>query len=215
MATPPHDNESGFTLVEVLVSLTVISIIVGLMLAIIGQYRLLGERREAIDRKNNVMAIASHLHSIIGGALRLPLSDAEEGSPRYLDGKTDRIRFVAGVRTGANRYGLREVVFELEEIDEGRRLVERHRLRRAISELEDIQAESNVIGDSISGIKFRYLPVKIGDDTSLHEDSWVTAWEDFNKLPYLIELTIEYTLNENHASIIKYIPVMVRAYSEI
>jgi prepilin-type N-terminal cleavage/methylation domain-containing protein len=76
----PNGHEGGFSLIEVLVALVLLSVIAGLMTGFMGQFRILKRVQSENAAQLEVEALAGFLGESISGAMPLHLIDQNPGA---------------------------------------------------------------------------------------------------------------------------------------
>ena len=123
-------SDAGFSLVEILVVLSVIGLMSGLMLALMGQFRHLTAADQRVSAQMALQKSVDHIAGLLERAAMLPL-DFRPGSPaRFLQGSENAVRFLAVAKTGSATFDLREISIALEKAGEAGRIVETHAPRR-------------------------------------------------------------------------------------
>lgn len=171
----------GFTLVEVLVALSVTSILFATMSGMISQFR----RLQAVEQKQlatmEVEALENYLRRTIQSALPTPLSLA--GGQRVLfDGSSTGLRFVGIVRGGVGSYRLADVSISYDE-DAGM-LAQKNMPRRARTIGTDAK-EGELLSSGVESLSFSYG----SGSASGNRIAWVGDWQTPGKLPVAIKIT--------------------------
>ncbi|PWW01513.1 general secretion pathway protein J [Hoeflea marina] len=175
-------GEAGFTLVEVLVTLALLSVMAALMLLVAGQFRGLAARQADLAARQEAAAIVRHLGDEIAAARALPLMGADAAQKSPMAGGAAGLRFSAVVRTGSANSGLREVLIALRPGDRPR-LVEIRRLRR-MPMIAATEPEI-VLADDVEALSLRYLSV----------DGWSGDWQGRPELPRAVDIRLSLRRN--------------------
>jgi prepilin-type N-terminal cleavage/methylation domain-containing protein len=131
MMRAAHRPDAGFTLVEMLVVLSVIGLMSGLMLPLIGQFRNLTAADHRLTLQAALKKTANHIASLLEQAEALPLEVKPDAPIVFLKASENSARFLAVAKSGAFTSGLLEIEIGLEEKNGVRRVVETISARRA------------------------------------------------------------------------------------
>lgn len=179
-------REDGFTLVEVLTALALVSLLATMMMLATTQFGLLVKLDKGLEEEMALSSVARHISGVLERAepLQIPSQGAEVRE--MMRGLAQEVRFLAVTRRGAERHGLREVMFKLEPGPEGSSLVQLMTPRRLGAEVRE--PERIVLAERIVELTFRYRPSKI-DGSNLAP--WMNDWRNQPGLPaaVAIELT--------------------------
>ncbi|TCQ16658.1 prepilin-type N-terminal cleavage/methylation domain-containing protein [Rhizobium sp. PP-CC-3G-465] len=181
---------SGFSLVEVLIALVVVSLMSTMMVASIRQFRFLKMLETQIDEQAELDAITDFVASEIQKALKLPLLHLGGESSRPLIGSQQKIQFIAVLKTGFTTKKLVEAEYSIETTSIQSSLVRKIWNHRAPSDAP-IPPVSENLKDNIKKISFRYLLQATGKDPV-----WTDQWLSVNKLPIAINISIESNQNK-------------------
>lgn len=153
-------SDAGFTLVEVLVTLSLIAVISGLMLLVVSQFRVLNTKKEELAAEQQRATIIRHINRTLASAEHIPLLGTAPEDKIYFESSENHIRFVAVVRTGAKSLGLREVEFLLRpsaDPNEGFDLIERRKMRRPNQTSTSDRMQELVIAEGIEVVGTREM----------------------------------------------------------
>lgn len=181
----PDTSGQGFSLVEVLVSLVVISVMSALMLSVTGQFRQLIRADKRIEEQAALQAIVRHMANLLSEAERIPLLRSDGATGNYLEGDRKSVRFVAVARRGALNSGLGEISLEIDSSGEEQRLLQLVKPRRTIQTQPDTEVVE--LAPGIVSLTLSYLRWS-GDGTK--GDAWSDAWNFAGELPAAIQITI-------------------------
>jgi type II secretory pathway component PulJ len=169
----------GFSLIDMLVALVLLAIISGLMLAFIGQFRVLQRLRTDISAKMELDALTGYLQDTIGGAMPLPFLDNQPDTRFVFEGTKSRLRFTTIARQGVQSFGLRETALALEGQGDRQTLVQDFYPRR-LDEQERTAATATIeLAANITTLKFEYLSY----DAKTRAPIWSEDWLARNGLP--------------------------------
>ncbi|MBA4501008.1 prepilin-type N-terminal cleavage/methylation domain-containing protein [Marinobacterium marinum] len=169
----------GFTLVEVIVSLAVLSMI---LLALVASMRMLADTQERLNERveatQRFQAVSGFLTDVVRHALPLA-SHAEDNSDMLLfEGAEEQLTLVAPVRSAGQVSGLQVVRFQLDGT--GRLLV----LFSVFPDVEEVrwdELEQHVLLDGVEA-RFAYRAEAGGE--------WLDIW-DSDELPELVRLRVK------------------------
>jgi prepilin-type N-terminal cleavage/methylation domain-containing protein len=131
MIPAPSRSDAGFTLVEVLVVLSVIGLMSALMLAMMGQFRRLTDAGHRLTDQAALKKTADHIAGLLERAEALPLDIKPDAPLFFLEAAESSARFLAVAKSGALTSGLFEIKIGLEKKDGIERLIETISPRRA------------------------------------------------------------------------------------
>jgi len=205
---------SGFTLIEVIVTLTILGFIV---LMVSGTFRLglsSWERGDAIKEDYQKIRMASQLVSQQVKSLVPYKIKTEKAEGDYLafHGKAHSLRFVSALGIKARRpEGFVYVVYQFK--DEGEKkgrlvLYEQRALTRDFFE-DDLKEEAAVtLLEGISQIRFEYF--READKEKSRAEEWVEEWnaKEEKELPRAVRMTVTYW---NERSVEEVSPITVLA----
>lgn len=175
--------EAGFSLVEVLVTLVLVSILAGLMLTSLSQFSRLREREDRLSKEAEFDRVADHIVQLIEQAQDLPISLGTGDERAVFIGSPTSSEFVAIARVGTRERALRKVIVYLAS-DKGETYLKQDIVLRR-REQEDRSFQTFILSDEIEKIAFRYLK-----DDQDGETSWLNSWPDPLKLPAAVNVTI-------------------------
>lgn len=180
------DAEAGFSLVDMLVALTLLAIMSGLMASFTGQFRTIGRMNDDVAAKAEIEALADYLGRAVGTALPLSLlrSDPMRRSP--FEGDSSHLRFVTTARQGIETVSLRETEISLQGEGDRRTLVQRFTPRRRDAEVRDAAAMRVELARGINSLRLRFLSY----DKITHAPVWSDDWVGENGLPAAVSIDI-------------------------
>lgn len=182
----PADSRSvdGFTLVEVLVSLVMLGLISGLMLAMMSQFRHLADAGQRLTVQAVLQKTVDHIAGTLERAEALPLELAPEGPLFFIKGGTDSARFLAIAKGGALKSGLFEIEISIEEKAGTKRLVETISPRRPAGEKEKVPFE---LLAPVERLTFSFLEKA---ENSASAPVWRSDWQFAGRLPEAVRITL-------------------------
>ena len=168
--------DSGFTLVEVLVSLAITSLIVGLTFGLVGQALKLNEVYAERERKTEERLTEAHVLKTFSNRLNLPLKLDGEGQPILFEGSSSSMRFSALALIGTNRFRVRNVRFFIRA--DGT-LIEEH-VSRTRLETDDQAVRQFTLIERFETKRFRYF--------SRERQAWSDSWSHTGTAPDAVDI---------------------------
>lgn len=177
----PVEPHAGFTLIDVLVGLTVLSTVALLSMGFIAQIGSLKRAEAEMEARAELAAVGMYLNELIASAVPLPaIGDAGEKMPPLL-GSAERLYLVAVVRTGLSRQTLRGVTIQLAPAGGHDSLVQRNRPRRPGSDA--VPQQVDLLSD-VTRLSFSYFGVGDGPNKS-----WRQEWQS-REMPEAVRIDI-------------------------
>lgn len=186
----------GFTLVELLVALTLVGLI---SVALLGGLRFGTRAWEAGDKRSAALAEVEVVHALLRRQIAQAHMPQQAGKrargeapePKFFAGSDEWLRFVAPLPAHIGLGGL--YIFELsaKESDEGDGLVLAWRLYRPDEETElsdDDEHEERLLIEGIDGLEIAYFGL-IGNE---QEPRWVERWDEPARLPHLVAVRLAF-----------------------
>lgn len=185
-----HARSKGFTLVELLLAITLLSILMGLAY---GGFR---ASTRATDRGQDILAESSRLrlahqfvHRQLNQVLPMSYSNKEDGElPVVFEGSSNSIRYV-GPMPGYLGFGGPQVQ-ELSIIgtDSGQALVLSHALLQGFEEAKLHASAPIMLIDGIQDATFMFQ----GRDEQGQPASWQNSWSETGILPVAVSLQVDF-----------------------
>lgn len=178
----PSSASPGFTLVEILVALSLLAMMGGMTAAFLGQMRRVAELQSEASMRQELDATTRYIERSIEAALALQL-DANEN--RVFEGTPNRVSFVDSSRLGISQAALRKKTIQLKTGSP------HHTLEMSIFRRRSAQTDPDphtvVLLDNVVSLEFRFL------DQSTADGSWLTSWDKQRTLPTAVqaEITVE------------------------
>jgi general secretion pathway protein J len=169
-----------------LVVLVLTAVIAAMMVGGIRQMQTWTQLEKRQSAQSALEAVADHMSGELAGALSLPLlaRDGEDLTP--MAGSSDRIRFVAVIRTGFSAKALREVTYATESsATAAATLIRKSQERRLQRKDEILPVQSEELYTGISKVTFGYLTRST--DSRM---TWLDSWAKKGKLPLAIRIKI-------------------------
>lgn len=188
----------GFTLVELLVALTILSLVIGL---IFGSLRLGVKMADSVEsqvaRSQRVHLVQRMLRRQLQQALPLEKAGAGESGRIDFEAGRERIEFVAPMTAGTSYSGLYRMSIKVEDdFDRShghRKLILSYELLIPDDDARFAEQEPQevTILDDFLDAEFAYL-----DNSGRGADHWQDNWTDQSSLPGLIRLRIRHADTE-------------------
>lgn len=185
-------RDSGFTLIEVLVSLVLLSLLLALLTGAVRYARATWDAGARLDREAGYDALA-FVRTRLGEAVAL-FEPAEAGTVRLnFSGAPESLSFVAPAQYGPAGAGLYRYAIEFVPAQAGGAsgsLVVRaspYRPRQGGRDAEP-PPETHVLADKVHSVVFRYF----GRKDLRAAPQWQPTWNRADALPDLVEMTLLY-----------------------
>lgn len=186
MRPSPCRSDSGFTLVEVLVVLSVIGLMSGLMLAMMGQFQHLTGADHRLTLQHALKRTADHIASLLERAEALPL-DVNPGAPLFfLEAGEHSVRLLAVTKSGAQTSGLFEIEIGLENKNGITRVLEIISSRRTPKSTADTTTFELL--ERAERLTFSYLQKAAPSEP---DPVWRADWQTAGQLPAAVRVTLE------------------------
>ena len=180
----PCETDSGFTLVEMLVALTLLAFISLMASTFIGQLRIWNTRLSGDAQRQALLLAARHIERTIEDALMLPIDLNDNDGRQYFLGTANQMTFVAHTRTGLLESALRGVRFGIDETGGRRDLHESLSVRRFGSSAEPEDQKVSIAAD-VDRLEIEYL--QYGADGSAQ---WASNWTAGRSLPLAVRFEL-------------------------
>lgn len=185
-------DESGFTLLEVLVVVGLLAGLSMLMLGMINQLRPLLAVRDKNDAVVEVEALASYVASVISASRSIPVLQADPQQRLMMSGASDTIMFAAVVPIGSASSGLRDVRIYADKISlNGARLMQAQAARRPAQEYKPDVIELAQVDD----LQFQYWRESPA--------GWVKEWSELGRLPGAVSFGLSLTRSGQKVSAVR------------
>lgn len=178
-------RDAGFTLVEMLVVLTLTAAMAAMMLAGIRQMQTWAQVQKRETAHSALEAVADHMSGELAGALSLPLLDGASDAFIPMTGTSENIRFMAVIRTGFSVKALRETSYYTKPSSTGAVLMRTSRPHRIPRQGEAPQIQAEELYKGIGKLKLGYLT----RDTA-NKLIWFDTWAKQSKLPIAVRIEI-------------------------
>lgn len=175
--TLPQRHDEGFTLVELLVSLALLSVMTIYALNAFSSLRDINRVADRIGSQMEVEAVARHFREAIADVRPVFVMD-ENNAPKFLfNGSPDALEFVTASNGDRETGGLYLVRYSVDA--EGTLLAE----RRILRDRQGTEANKVVLLRDVESVSFRYLD---------SEDTF-DIWEQKDSLPSAIEVSVSFS----------------------
>ncbi len=180
-------KQSGFTLLEVLIGMSLLSV---MMLLLFASLRICVQNWNAGEKKIAQVSQAAIVQNFLRSKLHstLPLrADFFEEEQFSFQGEEDKLQFVASMPASAGRLGLQLFNLSLEKSNrqEGSRLLVD--IQPFFPQNEEWEEEQVVILKKIQSLRFSYF----GAEQQTDDPDWQNVWLEQNRLPDLIAIDVE------------------------
>ncbi|MDH3918344.1 MAG: prepilin-type N-terminal cleavage/methylation domain-containing protein [Rhodospirillales bacterium] len=183
---PGRPRSGGFTLVELLVALTLLGLI---FVALFGGLRFGTRTWETGNQRSEAFAEVEVMQSLLRRQLAQAVTlRTPKGDQAVFVGEGDRLGFAAPGPSQTGVGGL--YLFEIftEPSDENHRLVLRWQIHRPALEfpLDDEESKRRVLLENVEGLRFSYF----GDTEKRKDVQWNDSWSDLEFLPKLVLIEV-------------------------
>jgi prepilin-type N-terminal cleavage/methylation domain-containing protein len=179
------NSEQGFTLVEMLVVLSVIGLMSALMLAMTGQFRSLIAIDRSMGEQAALQKTANHIATLLEQTEKLPLDAGKEGPAQFMESSGKNIRFLAVSRHHDSPSNLLEFFIEIESGANGQSLLETQTPRRALT--KDLQIFKVRLLQNVKSLSFSFLD---GEQPNAGPTNWRADWQNTPRLPKAVRISI-------------------------
>lgn len=189
-----HSGQDGFTLLELLISLTLL----GMMLVLLFGGLRLGVRswdsvQKQVDNLNSVRSVESFLRREMERIYPYRWK-VVPGQPYAFVGDRHKVNFVAPLPSRIGVGGLYAIAMELEQTSNGRRLTWRY--LPADPQMTDFSAlervpEMVLVGAELNAVDDIWLSY-FGRDTEGAAPHWVDHWDSVAAMPLLIRIQVRF-----------------------
>jgi len=189
----PHRDSAGFSLLEVLLAITLLALLLtGAMSGIRTSTRAMHAGEQAIERTNRLRVAQEFIRRELGRSL--PLAFGQEhgsGANFVFQGEKDFLRFVAPMPGHLSRGGPYVQTLELARGRNGLQLVFTHNMLNGfdLDKLKPDDGQAVMLLDGIRRGRFEYR--KFDDQNELED--WKDDWENPSLLPVMVRIDLEMT----------------------
>ena len=178
-------SDSGFSLLEVLIALTVIAVMSALMVQGISQLRHLVRAEHEIEAQLALEKTVRHIARLIAQSERIPLLPNTRPAAKYMSGDTSEVKFVAVARLGARSGSLAQIELFSEQSHETRKVIQQMTLRRSAPTPGAVERVELI--SELDTLSFSYLAAQPEEDELA---AWQDAWNSPGELPAAVKVTL-------------------------
>ncbi len=198
-------RDGGFTLVEVIVTMTILGFLLVVVYGVFGLGRSAWERGDGIREKYQKFRIISQmvLRQIKSTVPLKVKSEKAEGDFLAFAGTSQSLKFVSALSLKTGRpEGFIYTIYQFQEGGaEGGKLVvyERRALNKNFMEEEPKEESGVALLEDLSSVRFEYYREE--DPNKNREAGWVEEWnaKEENELPKALRITIQKNKNRENA----------------
>ena len=184
-----HHATKGFTLIEVLIAMTLLSLMVVLLFASLKICADSWEKGESKITDVNEVAVVYNFfqrHLSVAKPLWDDFSSEEEKTFSF-QGKAHSLKFISAFPASADRSGLQLFSLDLQEEDNDQIIKVTLTPFFPVAEGEEWHKEEVTLIKHVNGFTMAYF----GFDDGVSEGSWQEEWLDKEVLPRLVKINIE------------------------
>ena len=174
-------GQGGFLLLEILVTLSVVSVMAVLMTNFLGQLGAVGRLENQITARTELDAAASYLQRTLAGVKLAPLLDNKPPTNFVFEGLPEEMRFAAVTRQGYFSLALRDFRIFVDRNSQQTRLLQTIAPRRLFSEGPFTAVSPTLILPDIDAVAFEYAN---------EGGSFSREWKTDGVLPTAVKVTI-------------------------
>ena len=176
-------TDSGFTLPEILVSLTILALIAGMTAVFLGQLKQAARIHAEWDAQYELDSVVRYVERALESTLALPIDIQENNSRLFFRGTSSKLEFV-----NASRIGIQEAALRTNSIglDSGK-IVQRIKIRRfSRASSSSDEALKVTILDGVSDVRFEYF----GKADRSEDPVWSDRWNSERSLPTSVRFAV-------------------------
>jgi general secretion pathway protein J len=186
-------GDDGFTLVELLVSLALLSLMAIYALAAINNLKGMNQIAERTSAQMEVDAVIRHLRESIGAALHVLVRKGDGAESLSFSGKPQSLSYAAA-STGLTEVG---GVYMIQlSVDDEHQLVERRALQRGVRPIPPTEV---VLLRGVDGITFAYH----GASSLAPKSEWASS----ESLPMAVTLSLHFMKDDHRGSATAVVPI--------
>ncbi len=175
---------SGFTLIEVLIGLTLLSVMLTLLFSVLS---ICAQSWEAGEQKlaevNEIATVNNFFRQYLSQARAMPDEFSDDKKQLAFDGQSKQVQFVSAFSASAGKSGLQLIKIHLHG-QHGEQALQVS-IKPLFQEQEDNAWLDVNLLNRVSAFKLAYL----GSDL---DEGWQNSWQDQTEMPALIKVEIKY-----------------------
>jgi prepilin-type N-terminal cleavage/methylation domain-containing protein len=181
MTVSKSNSEAGFSLLEILIVLSVVALMSSLMIAMMGQFRNLKNVDENLTQQALLQKIADHITSLLEQSEAIPIDVKPNIPVQFIDGKNNQVIFLTAIRSGARTSRLAKIAIYQEEES----IIQTNTSRR--NDVNEARTSKFVLLDKIASLKFKFLQKKAVSGAG---PDWLEDWRQSAEFPIAIQVVI-------------------------
>ncbi|MEO1161017.1 MAG: prepilin-type N-terminal cleavage/methylation domain-containing protein [Pseudomonadota bacterium] len=184
-------GEEGFTLVELLVAISLLAILSGLFVNTVVLSQRMANVSDKLVSSQEIGAVERYLRRDLRQVFKIFQLDPEARKLQLVfRGRPDQLDLLLPANIDVEYGGLRYVSFLIDEDgDAGPRLITRRQPGGAGGKTAvAIKTSEVVLLESVSSLSFQYFGT--GEENGRQTTGWFDAWDEADQLPRLVELNI-------------------------
>ncbi len=192
MTHGPETGEEGFTLVELLVAISLLAILSGLFVNTVVLSQRMAGVSDRLVSSQEIDAVERYLRRDLRQAFKIFQLDPEAGRLQLVfRGSPNQLDLVLPANIDVEYGGLRYVSFLVDDNgDTGPRFITRRQAAGASDEnAVPVKTSEVVLLENISSLSFRYFGT--GEENGRRVTGWSDAWVAADQLPRVVELNIK------------------------
>ena len=179
-----ESRQDGFTLLEVLIALTVLSLMFAGIFGFLGQLGNINRISQNSSDTNELEFLERHIRNSLSNSQRLPILSEGFLKQHYLVGTSSEVTFVGKSRLGVNGTGLFDITLRHDERENT--LIEERRLRRFKDDGRN-QIQRFVLFEDVETVSISYLRALTESGSE-----WESAWRAERKLPARLKFVMQF-----------------------
>ena len=180
MTNLAEGNEDGFSLIEVIVVLAIVSLMASFVFVLISQFHAISAKTDMIVDQAALQKTANYIAKLLESAEPVPINAEVEPKLSFIDGKVHVVAFKAVVSRGVSHLGFAKITLKSDSAG----ITEF--VAPVTAGSTDTQNSSYEISPPGIEMTFSYLgPIEIGRS----EDRWSDVWHE-EQMPRAIEISL-------------------------
>ena len=173
------DHQAGFSLLDALIALIIMSIAAGIMSGFLVQLKQIDRQSDGSQIRQNATIALDHLSNTLSSAQSTPYRFSETGTQVIFSGSSSRVSFTAPVRIRSNTYALRKVTFSLKSENGALQMTTSPILQDDEDRIANTR--SNVILKNVQALQFKYMN---------QDSNWLTNWPAGIVQPPIVSIAV-------------------------